>query len=153
MKKVLRSSMITLLVLFLSAGLCLAGNGNGQGQGGGQGAGDGSGPIHDIYAGDAFTVTGDVATIVTGQGFELDTGDEIITIYGLGPIRYWESAGVDRPAVGDTITVVYYEVDYDTDVVRNIAVSIEVGGVTVDLRDETGLPLWRQYGGQGRNQQ
>jgi len=173
MKKVLASSVMVLMVLFLSAGLGLAGN-NGNGGvngGGGSGAGDGTGPIHDILAGTLFTYTGTVVTIVVGGGVEIateavddngepifdDNGDAIIvivTIYGIGPLRYWDELGVDRLLVEDTITVSGYNVIYSTDtegteVSRNIAVTIiTAGGVEVPLRDlETGAPLWRGSGG------
>lgn len=140
MKKILTGSMIAVMVVFLSVGFALAGNGQG---GNGTGTGDGIGPVHDIYSGEPFTYTGDVYGMVPGQGWVIDTGDEDVTIFGIGPIRYWESLGVDRPAVGDTITVSGYAVDYNG-VVRNIATTITIGEDTVDLRDsETGAPLWR----------
>ncbi len=138
MKKALTGSVIVLLVLFLSAGLGMAGNGKGQG------IGDGTGPIHNIFAGTPFTVTGDVITAVAGGGLEIAPDDTtIVTIYGIGPVRYWDSLGFDHPCVGDTLTVKGYTVDYNG-VVRNIAVTITIGDDTVQLRDpETGAPLWR----------
>jgi len=73
----------------------------------------------------------------------LDIGEENITIYGIGPMRYWASLNVGRPAVGDSITVYGYNVDYNG-VVRNIATSVLVGNDTVDLHDiDTCVPLWR----------
>ncbi|MCF8128691.1 MAG: hypothetical protein K9N10_09265 [Deltaproteobacteria bacterium] len=146
MKKALTGSVIVLLVLFLSAGLGMAGNGKGSGQG----PGGGTGPIHDIFAGTPFTVTGDVITAVAGGGLELapDPEDETanVIIYGIGSVRYWDSLGIDHPCVGDTLTVVAYPVDYNG-VLRNIAVTIIIDGVPVELRDpDTGAPLWR-----GRN--
>ena len=157
MKKVLASSVVVLMVLFLSAGLGLAGHGKG---GGGAGGGGGT-PIHDILAGTPFTVTGNVIDIVVGGGVlvtptEADEDviiDEYVdedgyvvktaTIYGIGPVRYWDSLeGVDRLAVGDLIKVSGFVVDYNG-VERNIAVTITVGGVTVELRDSDGVPLWR----------
>jgi len=137
MKKVLASSVVVLMVLFLSAGLGLAGNGQGGGSGGG------TGPINDILSGTPFTVTGDVVSIVPGGGIVIATKDGNVSIYGIGPVRYWDSLGVDRPVVGDTITVSGFEVDYNG-ILRNIAMEITVGGDTVQLRDpDTGVPLWR----------
>ncbi|NQU15238.1 MAG: hypothetical protein HQ561_13885 [Desulfobacteraceae bacterium] len=143
MRKVLTSSVIVLMVFFLSAGIGLAGNG----KGGGNGAGNGTGPIHDIFAGTPFTYTGDVASLVSGQGLLLALSDGTnVTIYGIGPVRYWESSGVDRPTVGDTVKADGYAVDYNGEV-RNIAMSITVGTDTVQLRDPvTGMPLWRGKG-------
>lgn len=142
MKKALTGSVIALLVLFLSAGLGLAGNGKGSGQG----AGDGTGPIHNIFEGTDFSFTGDVITVDARQGLLLATASGNVTIYGIGPARYWESLdidGIDHPCVGDTLTVDGYTVDYNGEV-RNIAVTITIDGVTVELRDpDTGAPLWR----------
>ena len=167
MKKVLASSVVVLMVLFLSAGLGLAGHGKGGGgTGGGSGTGGGGGtPIHDILAGTPFTVTGNVIDIVVGGGVLItstEADEDVIideyvdkdgdvvktaTIYGIGPVRYWDSLeGVDRLAVGDLIKVNGFVVDYNG-VDRNIAVTITVGGVTVELRDSDGVPLWRQKGG------
>ena len=153
MKKVLARSVVVLMVLFLSAGLGLAG---GKGQGGGKGGGGsigggggnggGTGPIHDIFAGEPFDYLGEVTGIATGGGIIIDTGDDEVSIYGIGSDRYWDSLvpEVDRPAVGDTIDVNGYNVVYSKDVLRNIAMEITVGGVTVELRDpDTGVPLWR----------
>ena len=150
MKKVLASSLVVLMALFLSAGFGLAGNGQGGGNGagnGGGGNGSGTGPIHDILSGTPFTVTGDVVSIVPGGGIVIATTDGNVTIYGIGPVRYWDSEDVVRPAVSDTITVTGYTVDYNGEL-RNIAVTITVGDDTVQLRDpETGAPLWRGSGG------
>ena len=144
MRKVLASSVMVLMVLFLSAGFGLAGNGKGSGTGGG------TGPIHEIVVdGNEFTVTGTVDGIVAGGGVEISTGgmDEngipiIVTIYGIGPVRYWDSLDpvVDRPLVGDSIEASGYVVDS-----RNIAMDITLDdGTVVQLRDPvTGEPLWR----------
>ena len=140
MKKVLTGGMIALMVLFLSAGLGLAGNANGQG------AGDGTGPLNDILSGEDFTYSGVVMEILADGGFVITTDNGNVTIYGIGPIKFWESISITRPAVGDLVTVFGYTVDYDG-VDRNIAFTIEVGEDTVQLRDfETGLPLWRKAG-------
>jgi len=161
MKKVLASSVVVLMVFFLSAGLGLAGNGKGGGNGGGgNGVGGGGGgtgiPIHDIFAGTPFDYSGDVIEIgTTDGGITIDIGDDEVTIYGIGSVRYWVLLGVDRPVVSDTIDVIGYNVIYSTDadgteVSRNIATEITVGGKTVGLRDpETGRPLWR--GGNGNS--
>ena len=92
-------------------------------------------------------------TIVVGGGVEIATKDEdgneiIITIYGIGPVRYWDSLGVDRLLVEDEIEVTGYNVEYSEGVFRNIAVAIiTAGGVEVPLRDSDGVPLWRGTGG------
>jgi hypothetical protein len=163
MRKILASSVVVLMVLFLSAGFGLAkGPGSGGGTGGGDGICDGTGggstgpgggtgiPIHVISDGEPFLYSGDVSEFVEGGGIVIATteyGDQ--TIYGIGSVRYWDSLGVDRPGVTDTIDVEGYNVEYSEGVFRNIATIITVGGVEVPLRDSDGVPLWR--GGNGNN--
>lgn len=139
MRKLMTGSIVVFMAVFLTMGFALAGNGQG---GNGGGAGNGTGPIHDIYSGAPFTYVGEVIEMVAGQGILLATADGNVTIYGMGPVRYWDSLGVDHPAVGDTLTVDGYAVDYNGEV-RNIATTITVGEYTVDLRDADGAPLWR----------
>jgi len=148
MKKVLASGVVVLMVLFLSAGFGLARNGQGGGNGGSNGGGNGGGtaPIHDIFDGTPFTYVGEVLSIVQGGGVVIAPDGGNVTIYGIGSVRYWDSIGVDRPAVGDTIDVSGYTVDYNGEP-RNIAMYITVGDEKVQLRDlETGVPLWRGSG-------
>jgi len=141
MRKPLAGSVIVLLVFFLSIGLGFAGNG----KGGSNGPGDGTGPIHDIFGGTSFTYDGEVIEC-QGDGMVIATATENVTVYGIGPVRYWDEVGVIRPVTGDNVTVSGYEVDYNG-VFRNIAVIITVGGVEVPLRDpERGVPLWRKHG-------
>ena len=75
-----------------------------------------------------------------------DTGNSHVTIYGIGPEWYWEDKGVDRPDIGDGVTVDVYAVLF-SDGTRYIASSITIGDDPIDtlkLRDlETGCPLWR----------
>lgn len=145
MKKAWTATVTVILAVLLSAGLVMAGNGAGNGSC--AGAGDGSGPVHDILAGAPFSYTGTVLDLASGGGLLLSLGEENVTVFGIGPVRYWEAVGVDRPTVGEELTVDGYAVDFG-DTVRNIAVAITIGENTVQLRDaETGAPLWR---GQGR---
>jgi hypothetical protein len=103
----------------------------------------------NIFTGEAVTVTGTVATVLhNGDGMGIDNGTEVVTVYGFGPYRYWEQVGVDRPEVGDAVTVKAYNVTYSDGTVRTIAASVLVGEEEVSLRDATtGAPLWR--GGRG----
>ena len=138
-----------LMVLALAAvfAVTLAGEAMaGKGQGKGNGVGNGTGPIHNILAGTAFQYTGTVVEFVPGGGMLISTVDGNVVIYGIGPVRYWNSLGVDRPTVGEDVTVAGYNVNYNEEY-RNIAVTMTVAGNTVQLRDpDTGLPLWRQGG-------
>ncbi len=140
--------MILAIMMVLMTGLVssqvMAGNGIG--------AGDGTGPMLNIYDGTPVTVTGVVSSLgLFGRGLEVDTGTEIVTVYGLGPIRYWDSIGVARPAVGETVTINGYEVTFSDGTTRTIATTITVGDQTINLRDpDTGAPLWRgSAGGNG----
>lgn len=141
MRKTIILVVVTAAVMCFAHGAALAGNGNGPG--------DGSGPLFDCTAGTPFEYTGDVVTAPTvgsGQGMVIATADENITIFGLGPLWYWTQAGVDRPAVGDTVTVTGYIVNYN-EVVRNIAMMILINEAELQLRDQTTcLPLWSRQG-------
>ncbi len=140
MKKILTGTMAALLVLFVGMGLSFAGNGKGPG--------NGTGPIHDILSGTPFTYTGTVMGIVPGQGMEVALESENVTLYGIGPIWYWEAQEVDRPIAGEAITATGYTVDFNGEL-RDIVMTITVDGSTMALRDaETGSPLWR--GGRNR---
>ena len=53
-----------------------------------------------------YEVTGTVYECETGSsGMLIDTGSEIVSIYGKGPVGYWEDNGVAFPEVGDPITI------------------------------------------------
>ena len=144
-KTLIMSSAVILMVISLTVGLSFAGNGRGNGTGICDKTGD---PVCDICAGTEFEYTGTVVSIIRGQGMVLATDEGNVTIYGIGPIRYWASQGVERPVVGETIEVDGYTVDYNG-VVRNIAISMVVrdneGNNKVELRDpDTCAPLCRQ---------
>ena len=50
---------------------------------------------------------------------------------------------VERPVVGDTVSVTGYTVDFNGEL-RNIAITVTIDETLVVLRDaETGYPLWR----------
>jgi hypothetical protein len=119
----------------------------------GQGTGDGVPVINIFTEGIPVTITGTLEA-VNGYslGFDIDTGTGPETIYGLGPISYWEAQGVPRPEIGELITVSAVEVTFSDGSTKLIAASVEVtvlvDGVettmSIELRDiNTGLPLWR----------
>lgn len=133
MRRALRGIVTILAVIILGAGLSFAGNGKGPG--------NGTGPIHQITS--PFTYTGTVLDLTAGEGLVLTTAEEEVTIYGIGPVRYWEAQRVDRPAVGEEITVSGYVVSLNG-VERNIASAIiTADGTTITLRDDDGKPLWQ----------
>ena len=102
-------------------------------------------PFITISDGEPFTCTGEVTSVgYFGSGTVIATEDGAeITLYGLGPIWFWDSQGISRPEVGDVIEVSGYSVDYN-DMQRNVVTSITMGGEIIELRDpETGAPLWR----------
>ena len=154
MKRLLTGGILGALVLFLSAGLGLAGNGK---SGGGQWKGTGGGTgISIVCTGTLVTITGTVLDVAyNGSGMVVSQGSEgeDVTIYGIGPYWYWESLGMVPPDVGEKVTVLGMEVDFNG-TLRIVAMSITVNGKTAELREECvdgsgGQPLWR---GLGKNQ-
>lgn len=141
------------MVLFLSAGFGLAGNGGGGGTGGGGSCG-GTG-LSLVCAGAPTTITGTVSgESYLGSGLQIDTGDEIVVVYGIGPYWYWENSGLARPTIGEEVTVSGMEVTFSDGTIRIIAMSITVSGEELQLREECldgvgGWPLWR--GGRNSN--
>ena len=139
MKKL--SLMIVLLLVMLSL-TAYAGNGNGNFK---RGPGEPK-ACSNVLSGTPETITGTVIGIGNDDGLVVDTGNSHVTIYGIGPEWYWEDKGVDRPDIGDGVTVDVYAVLF-SDGTRYIASSITIGDDPIDtlkLRDlETGCPLWR----------
>ncbi len=128
---------LTALCLFATTPAAFAGNGNGPG--------DGTGPLYTISDGVAVEVSGIVTVIGTpGSGLGIDNGTEIVTVYGIGPVSFWEAAGVDRPEVGEAIIVKGYEIALSDGTFKIIAASVTIGDEELVLRDpETSAPLWR----------
>jgi len=140
MKKALVLMVVLLLAVLTSGAAAFAGVGNG------------SGPL--CTAGDPVEFTGTVVDYLgDGGGIVLLTDIEgvptEIVLHGIGPARYWDDLGVDRPAVDEEITVYGYIVNCGG-VERYILTSVEIPGEDpVLLRDETGRPLWRSLGRSG----
>ncbi len=80
---------------------------------------------------------------MNGFVFTLDSGDEVV-LYGLGPKKFWDEAGIDRPTVGDNLTIDAFKVELEDGSVRYIIKKItDENGNSLTLRDEdTGLPVW-----------
>ena len=140
-------TIFTLVLIMVAAGAVWAGRG--------MGPADGTGPVTNIFDGEAVEISGTVASVgLFGQGCQIDTGTEVVTVYGLGPIRFWNSLEIDRPSVGEAVTIEGYEVTFSDGSTKIIAFSVIVAGENVVLRDgETGTPLWRgTAGGEGRGE-
>ena len=89
------------------------------------------------------SLTGEISDIhEKGFGFELTVENFTETFWGLGPAWYWEMAEIERPKIGDTIRVEYYQALCEEE--KNIAVTITNSeDQTLSLRDcATGLPWW-----------
>lgn len=152
MKKtfVLSLAVLTVLATMAFSGESWAGKGNGGSGAGATASQTGAGTctgamLNAILTGVPVTITGTVQSVdYYGQGIVIDTGaGTTVTVYGIGPIWYWDSLGVARPTVGDTVIVSAYEVTFSDGTTKLIAVSIDINGATVTLRDtSTGLPLW-----------
>jgi hypothetical protein len=97
-----------------------------------------------IEDGVPMEITGAVAGVGTqGQGLQVDTGVELITVYGLGPVRYWTDQDVARPTVGEEVIINAVEVIFSDGSTKIVAIDITVSGETIYLRDDSGFPLWR----------
>ncbi len=154
MKNIKSKIIVTVIALslFVMVPATFAGNGRGQGQG----AGDGSGPIHSILDGVPVVVDGTVVALGTkGNGIEIDDGIDIVTVYGLGPVAFWDAAGMVKPEIGEDIVVNGFEITLSDGSTKIIVASITIGGDEIILRDpETGAPLWRginRFNNQNRN--
>ena len=140
---------LTALSLFIMAPAALAGNGNG--------VGDGTGPVCSLFEGVPVEISGIVTSIGTsGSGIGIDNGVEIVTVYGLGPVFFWDAEGIARPEIGEEITVNGYEIVLSDGTLKIIAASVIIEGEELVLRDpETGAPLWRgpkgKVNGSGNN--
>lgn len=91
-------------------------------------------------------VVADVSPAGTLDGIMID-GEKY---YGLGPVAYWDAAGVLRPDVGDEVEVQISKVLLSDGTARNILMSLTYTDRTennvIQLRNpETGCPLWRGF--------
>lgn len=133
-------NLISVLMLMWAATAMNVQAGNGPGGGSAQ---------QSILLGEPGSVSGMVVEAgIAGQGYVIDTGTELMALYGIGPASYWESLGVALPQVGEAIAAEVYWVTFSDGTVKAIAFSVTVGDTDVLLRDEiTGQPLWRGNGG------
>jgi len=144
MKKVLKASVAPVMALLMGASMGLAGN---VSNGGGKGTCISS-ETSMVCSGTPVEFTGIVSDVnYAGSGMEVATDEGAVMVYGIGPYHYWESLGIDRPAVGDTVTVSGMEVDFNG-TFRIVAMSITIGDQTAQLREDCvdgvgGQPLWR----------
>ena len=111
----------------------------------GNGVMDGTGPMVSIYDGEPVAISGTVSDLPApgNPGLKIDTGTEIVTVYGLGPSWYWENQAVAYPSVGEQVTVEGYKVILSDESERIVATKVTVSGQSIELRDEDGRPAWR----------
>lgn len=137
----------TALTLLLGApALALAGQGAGPG--------DGTGPVHDFSTAACSTITGTVASAGTaGSGYVIDDGIEALSVFGIGPIGYWNALELVPPQVGESVTADVCWLTFSDGSEKAIATAVTLSdGSYIELRDAlTGQPAWRgsQGGGQG----
>jgi len=146
MKKVLKGSVMALMVLFLSAGTGLAGNGKGSGQGS-----CGATGISIVCSGSPIEVIGVVSDLsYGGSGMVLSPidGTDEVTIYGIGPYWYWDAKEIDRPVVGDMVAVSGMLLDFNgTQRIVAMSITVNTESLTIQLREPCGdgtggQPLW-----------
>ena len=142
MKKSISLITLTLLFGFFCTTLTWAGHG--------QGMRDGS--MQNVDQTDTITISGVVSSSGTaGSGLTVDEGEGVLTtVYGMGPLSFWEAISVAKPSVGETVAIDAVEVTFSDNSTRLIALSLTVNDTTVTLRDADGRPLWRG-GEQKRN--
>ena len=102
-----------------------------------------------VDVGDETVITGVLYECEPGGGFQVDTSEEIIAIYGMGPVSYWEDEGVEFPQVGEEVTIWAVVITFSDDTEKLVAQSVDVDGdgvADIELRAEDGTPLWRQRG-------
>lgn len=134
-------TIFALVMIMVTAGTVWAGRR--------MGPGDGTRPATYIFDGMAVEIMGTVAALCQcGQGYQIHTGIEVVTVHGIGPIKFWNSFGIDRPTVGEKVTIRGYEINFSDGSRKIIASSVTVGDETLVLRDgDTGAPLWRRNAG------
>jgi hypothetical protein len=104
-------------------------------------------PCRIITNGEPVTITGTVYEApYAGQGLTVDTGVDLVTVYGIGPQWYWDQLGISRPDVGEEVEISAVQVTFSDGTQKIIALSITIGGDVVVLRDDNGRPLWRSKG-------
>ena len=118
------------------------------GNGKGMGMGDGSMLTVDLT--NTIGIAGVVSGAgVSGSGLTVDEGAGVFTtIYGMGSVRFWDSLGVAKPTIGETVSIDAVEVIFSDGSTRLIAVSLTVDDTFVTLRTEDG-PAWRGINKQG----
>lgn len=154
MKNTVKWMTVVMVALLLAAGPALAANGTCTGsQKGVQAKQKMSKKIAGqncpvIAEGEPVVISGTVfETVAAGAGLSVDTGTEIVTVYGIGPVWYWDSQGVARPEDGEPIQIDALRLVYSDGTERLIAVTILVDGETIALRDPVdGKTLWRRAG-------
>ncbi|NIA20209.1 MAG: hypothetical protein GWP07_07260 [Xanthomonadaceae bacterium] len=148
MRNFKKIALTFLVVMVVMAGTLpvSARQGRGQAMGQRQGLADGSGPMVSIFDGTPVTVTGVVAELpaLGTPGLKVDTGSEIITVYGTGSSMVWEALGYEPLTVDEEVSIDAYEVTFSDASIKLVAVAITIDDQTITLRDqETGKPVWR----------
>lgn len=142
MKKHLIMILPVLFILTLGQSALGFGPGAGTCPGNGTGQLTAAGLPQNICNGTPETLAGEViGGWVPGAGLTIQTDAGPQTIFGLGPIWYWNSANFDRPELGENITAAVSGI-IGSD--KKVILSITLDGQTLQLRDQaTCLPLWR----------
>jgi hypothetical protein len=109
-----------------------------------------------VEKGEVVEITGVIVKTGHQQSIVVETTLETlqkikVKIHGIGPNWYWEANGIDKPDIGETVTVKAFAVPF-ADPTRYLAAVITIGEVdtegaqTIELRDlTTGCPLWRNF--------
>ncbi len=98
--------------------------------------------FQNICSGSPETITGIVTDAwVPGSGLTVTTDNSSQTLFGLGPIWYWDLNNIDRPEIGESVSVLATGVTLSD---RKVILSITIDDQTIELRNpQTCLPVWR----------
>lgn len=141
MKKTMHVIVPAICFVFVFGSSVMAGWGNSDRPGKG---GERAGGCSLVAGSTPEAISGTVAGQPAGDGLKVDDGNGITTLYGLGPVWFWSSIGVDRPAKGDRIEVDTRRIRLSDGSEQLAMMRIRFNGNDVQLRDpQTGRPLWR----------
>lgn len=97
---------------------------------------------------DLFEVGGTVVYVHNNDAVVVDTGQSkgLVTVYGIGPERYWDQKDVPYLTKGVHVIITAYESDLKKYVAYRIVIENDNGSYSIDLRNEDCEPLWRGIG-------
>ena len=99
-----------------------------------------------IFQGEPVMIEGVVSdTGYLGNSVEVDTGTEMVRVFGMGPAWYWEQSGSAFPAGGEPIAINGRVLTMSDGSKKIVATTITMYQQKLELREpDTGVPAWRR---------